>query len=251
MATDTSLPLEFRKRVVCAAWLRSKLLDQENELDNLLVKYYPQTKTLMAAYQKATQGQEKRFILACLVLTNFGMSPYLSAGVERHGEALDEFDSFHTNYWIPSDPNQILPGKKPGEHVSENLYDEGEGTYNLASFETKHRLQYYSKPLILSLLTAAEKKQVIREREIIYKNHPSKLFGGAIIDWAKSHPKDPKIPHMLYMVVKFPRWSGEGSTGPLDIAHLPLASQYSRAAFMLLHKQYPTNTWTNNADVWY
>lgn len=235
---NKSLPSSLRSRIILATWLRSKLLGQDAGLDDELVKAYPFLKRAMSAYKSSSSEAEKRFSLACLIITNWGMSPYLEPGVARHNLKLNEWDDFNANFWLP------LPAKTPVSPKS----DSAESTaavfdYNyLGSSSMRSKLQSYAKPALQRLLTNAEKKQADAERLKIWNNHPSKFLGDAIISWAKSHPRDPRVPEMLYHVVKLPRWSAERSA---------IGTKYSKAAYLLLHQQYPDNPWSAKAEYWY
>ena len=47
----------LRAQVILAAWLRSKLLGQDNGVDDLLVRAYPSLRKLMTVYKSAPAGE--------------------------------------------------------------------------------------------------------------------------------------------------------------------------------------------------
>jgi hypothetical protein len=234
---DRTLPSSLRSRIVLAAWLRSTLLGEEANLDDQLVEAYPSLRKGMTSYKASQDSAEKRFALACLIISNWGMTPYLEPGVSRHGSKFNEWDNFNANFWLPLAPTPLTAPKAGSANVSAPQFYE-----YLGSSVMRSRLQLYSKPALRALLTDAERKQADSERLAIWKNHPSKFLGDAIISWAKAHPKDPRVPEMLYHLVKLPRWS----PGRTDIG-----TKYSREGYLLLHKQYPNNPWTAKAEYWY
>jgi hypothetical protein len=252
LARNKSLAAPLRARIVRVAWLRAKLLGKECDLDDLLLQFYPGLKKKMAEYKNAAVGPAKDFALANLVLSNYGMSPYLGAGVERHGDKMDEFDYYHANFWIPEDPHPKKV-KATAEEEARVWPGEGddEGTFFLGSDEVKNMLRSYSKPIIRNFLTSSEKKEVEEEQKLIFKNHPSRFFGETIFNWCKTNPGDPRLPWLLYVIVKIPRWCEPDVDSVYTDSGLRMESKYSRQAHLLLHKNYPNDKWTKKAPVWY
>lgn len=229
---DTALSPPLRARVILAAWLRSKLLGQEANLDDRLVAAYPSLRKEMDNYKNAPDGPEKRFALACLIIENWGMTPYLAPGVSRNLCKINEWDGFYNNFWLPLAPDAKL--RTDDLAFTESLR-------YLGATPMRDRLVSYSAPVLTSLLTSAEKKDLAAERLAIWNNHPSRFLGEPILARAKSHPRDPRVPEMLYHLVKLPRWSGRSA----------IATKYSKAAYLLLHKQYPKSDWAQKAECWY
>ena len=66
-------------------------------------------------------------------------------------------------------------------------------------------------------------------------------FAPVVLDWAKTHPDDPRVPEALHYFVRATRYGCvDKSIGP-----------YSRQAFDLLHKKYPASEWTKKTPYWY
>ena len=63
----------------------------------------PQVKEFLAAYQKATTPEARRFAGAFLTLKFPGLRPFVSAGVGRT-TAVDDVDSYRDNYWCTDPP---------------------------------------------------------------------------------------------------------------------------------------------------
>ncbi|MBS1999092.1 MAG: hypothetical protein JSS86_22355, partial [Cyanobacteria bacterium SZAS LIN-2] len=250
LALNSTLPQALRKNIVRAAWVRSKLLEQDNaQLDNLMMQFHPNLKKELSDYSKAADPSEKRFALACLVFNNYGMSPYVEGGVQRHGLSMKEFDYYQANFWKPFAPEEKAA---PKEESEESEYDPfGQGVSFIGSDRIQTMVLGYSKPHLNKVLSAEEKKQAAQERRIIYKNHPSKFLGQAVLEWAAAHPKDPRVPHLLYVVVKLPKWSGQDQSEDQAENKLALGSKYSRKAYVVLHQQYPASRWAKAAPCWY
>jgi outer membrane protein assembly factor BamD (BamD/ComL family) len=237
-AKSKTVPKSVRGQIILAAWLRSKLLGQESGLDDLLVESYPQLKKGMAEYHSAPEGQARRFALACLILSNCGMSPYLEAGLQRHDQDIHDWDSFNQNFWLPLPP--AAPAKVAVAKNTDSAFDSATRNFRGAKSMAK-TLAYYSTPVLAKILTAGERKQMEAESKTIWTNHPSHFLGEPILEWARSHPKDARVPAMLYSLVKLPKWSSRSDVG----------TKYSKEAFQLLHKQYPDSSWAQKADYWY
>ncbi len=237
-AENKTLPKQLRAHIILAAWLRSKLLGQESGLDDLFAQAYPSTKKLMATYRSAPAGPAKRFALACLILSNCGMSPYLEPGIGRRPDDIHDWDCFNENFWLPLPPpkkTSATAGKDSADAAASSLYT-FQGTNRIDKI-----MRVYSKPVLQNALSPADKKQLADEQTTLFKNHPSYFLGEPILDSAKSHPRDARAPSMLYSLVRLPKWSSRSDVG----------TKYSKAAFQLLHKQYPDSSWAQKADYWY
>ena len=142
--------------------------------------------------------------------------------INHHG-GIDEHDYFNGNYW----------SSETNEHVEK--LDEQKGGDGVDRI-----LASYEEPVLRSLLSTDEQKQVDAEHKVIDANDPPHLLCQTVMDWARSHPEDPRVPEMLYRVVKQPLWA----------KHTDYGSKLSHYAFNLLHKQYP-KAWTNRLQWWY
>ena len=91
-------------------------------------------------------------------------------------------------------------------------------------------------------LSASDRQQAAAElRRMGAQGPSSNFFVRAAIAWAKSHPRDPRSPEALHLGVRWTRYGcGDSDTGTA-----------SRAAFALLHKQYPNSEWARKTKYWY
>ncbi len=237
LCRDTSIDPALRKRIVRSTWVRAQLLERPEvaeQLSDQLGASFPEIAKRLAEYTGAKSIAAKHFALAKLILHNFGMTPYIDAGVERHGMTVGTFDYFNANFWTP------LTVAVPAKSASDDSYLYGSvvpsGDDPLL---TRVRANY--QPGLRRLLSSEQIKQAREERELISKNAPSKFLGEYVISWAKAHPSDSSVPEMLYRVVRLPKWS----------ASTPIGSAYSRKAYILLHKKYPGDSWAEQATCWY
>jgi hypothetical protein len=79
--------------------------------------------------------------------------------------------------------------------------------------------------------------------ELHEKGSTEMFLAPIIFAWAKAHPDDPQVPQALHRLVVVTRYgcrNGDAST-----------EQISKAAFDLLHKQYPKSQWTAQTPYWF
>jgi hypothetical protein len=66
-------------------------------------------------------------------------------------------------------------------------------------------------------------------------------FAPVVLNWAKAHPDDPRVPEALHYFVRSTRYGCvDKSIGP-----------YSKQAFQLLHRRYPESEWTKKTKYWF
>ena len=93
-------------------------------------------------------------------------------------------------------------------------------------------------------LSDAERSAANGEAEAFAKLPPGPYFlAEKALQWAGSHPDDPRVPEALHRVVEAVRY-GCGSDPTRD-------SSYSKRAFTLLHKRYPNSEWTKKTKYWF
>lgn len=233
LAQNRAVDSRFRAIISRTAWLRALLLGKQDvavRLENDVAATNPRLAQSLATIRSSQPGAASKFAIACLVLRNYGMSPYLQGGAERNGSSVDEFSYYNNNFWQPLEEK----GKESDRY-----------NYSTVDFQGNNAMRdlvkEYWNPGLTGRLSAAEKKAVAAECKKIADNHPSLFLGQAVLDWAKSHPKDKHVPEMLYRVVKLPKWSGESTTG----------SEFSKKAYLVLHGRYPGNAWTKKAVCYY
>lgn len=235
LAQNKAIDPRFRAVLLRATWLRALLLNKRQlaaQLEPEVIATNPTLVQPLARYRNSAPGAEKDFALAKLVLRNFGMSPYIQGGAERHGMPINEFDYYQDNYWQP------LTSDKQTDKDDRNLYE----TVNLSGDpDLEMKVSEYMKPGLKKRLSAAERKSGDAERNTILINHPSRFLGQAVLKWARLHPDDREVPEMLYRVVKLPKWSGTSEQG----------TKYSREAYLVLHSRYPNSSWAEKAVCYY
>ncbi|MDR3614583.1 MAG: hypothetical protein P4L53_13570 [Candidatus Obscuribacterales bacterium] len=226
LAHRTDLPANLHARVTCAVWLRSIFLGKTKDTEQFsiaLAKAYPNLALTIEKFKNLPPGREKQFALASLILENYGMSPYVDAGLPRFAKKIDEFNYYQKNFWLP------LPSKDS----SDDDQNPWKSTVKGANSPNAELMTAYYKPGITRLLTADQRKEAERERQQIEKCHPSAFLGRAVLDEVSANTSAPELPELLYKIVKLPLWSGSSETG----------SRYSKAALLALKAHYPQNKW--------
>jgi hypothetical protein len=237
-AQSQNIPVKFKPVIVRTAWTRAQLLQKNNEaakLENALAASNPSLATAVTKVKNAPDGSARQFAVACLILRNYGMSPYLHGGAERHDEPIGVFDYYNNNFWVPLP----LVEKAAGDDDSYYAYNNMIGY--VGDHDVRDKMKKYWQPGVKRFLSNTEKKDAERERLLLANNHPSRFFGQVVLDWVKAHPTDPDGPEMLYRIVKLPKWT--------EVT--PVGSEFSKKAYFALHKAYPGNQWTKKAVCYY
>lgn len=236
-AQSQNLPAKFKPAFLRAAWTRAQVLQQADDAADIaddVAAANPKLSAALTKIKNSPAGAAKQFAIAAAILKNYGMSPYLQGGAERHGLPINEFDYYNNNYWVPF-------GAKKDDGSNDDYYSYNSTVGFCGSDSIKDMINTYSKLGVSSRLSDAEKRAANAEKALMLKNHPSRFLGQAVFDWQKTHPSDPDIPELLYRIVKLPKWT--------DVT--PVGSEFSKKAYLILHQKYPANAWTKKAVCYY
>lgn len=221
-ASSKTLVANLRKDVTQAAFVRAAILDDRataNHISGLLGDIYPQLKEFLAAYQKASTPEARRFAAAFMSLKFPGLRPYVTAGVGRTS-ALEEIDSYRDNYWC-AEPPASLSGPA--------YQDSDEAKASTKKLPTPEFL----KP---SQSLAATQYAALSG----FGTGPNYLCQTAIA-WAEKNPADPRAPEALHLAVRSTRYGcTDDQTG-----------KWSKAAYDMLHRNYPNTNWAKATKYWF
>jgi hypothetical protein len=220
-AESPVLPKNLRRMVTQAAWLRAALLNRRIEAERLtalLSAAYPELKEVLSGYQKEVTPEGRRFAAAYLALRFPGLRPTVTAGVSRSGP-LDELDSYRDNWWCLAGNSSAIFDEEPAK--------------------TNAKVAPARIPLFLSPADSA-----LAAKEGASLNTlgaaPNYLSRTAI-EWANRKPTDARAPEALHLAVTATR---RGCTDKET-------GRWSKAAFDLLHRRFPTSPWARKTKYWF
>ncbi|HEY8412717.1 MAG TPA: hypothetical protein VIK76_14995, partial [Pyrinomonadaceae bacterium] len=221
-AKSNVLPAGPRTDLVQATWLRAALLGDTKTADELapvLTQLVPQLAELLTNYQISADPNEKKFSAIYAWLKTPGLEPVVDAGVGRDAP-LYEQDQYRDNWWCGS---SFVPATD--EENREVIQFTATTSINPPPFLSPPEADRGAKErAALNALGAAP-------------NYLSKQ----VIQWANSHPDDPRVPEALHLAVKSTRYGcSDKDTG-----------RWSKAAFDLLHRKYPNSTWAKKTPYWF
>jgi hypothetical protein len=221
-ASNKSLPPQTRRDLLLATFTRALLLRQISTVRSLVpdvAREVPSLATALQPIASATDDAPLRDEGAILLVAHPGLRPFFATGRSRT-DSLAVIDSLRDNWWCsfsstdyPDTPYETLYWHPDAQPVSTPLF-----------------------------LTADDRRSAENEWEQLKEldTAPNEI-GGRVLMWARAHPTDPRVPEMLYRVVRATRYGcGNDRT-----------SRISKDAFVLLHRQYPSSPWAAKTPYWY
>jgi len=222
-ANSKALAPNLRRDVAQAAFVRAAMIDDRitaNQAAVFLQGVYPQLKEFLSAYLKATTPEARRLAAAFVSLKFPGLRPYVSAGIGRTS-ALEEIDSYRDNYWCAEPPAPVSGSGAQGEG------EEG---------------QPKPKPLrVPEFLQPTQSLAATQFAALQALGTAPNYFCRIAIAWAEKNPADPRAPEALHLAVRSTRYGcTDDQTG-----------RWSKAAYDLLHQQYPNTSWAKATKYWF
>jgi hypothetical protein len=213
-AKSTALPQNLREAITIVAWTRSVLLKDAQSAAALAPR--------LPKPIRDAAGTSVGFAADFTILHNPGIRPYLESGIPRVA-SYSYFDAFRNNWWC-----------KP--------WNEQEG-YG------EHTAPAIPPP---AFLPASQSSLADSEYEQLQKLPDSAaVIGQRVIDYAKAHPDDPRVPEALALTVRATHYACQSySFSPNGDTKSPYTPT-SKAAFELLHRQYPKSPWTAKTRYYY
>jgi hypothetical protein len=216
-ANSVHLDKNVRRDYLQALWTRAVMLGDlqiANQITPLLAVAAPTLTASLHSFTAAGTLQEKRFILACMALSNPAMRPYITPAAQRQ-TPFNKIDEYQDNWWCKGAISDFYAG-----------YD-------------KNKPRKFENLNFLSAADAAVAKAEF-DKLIAAGPGPDYLLG-QVIDWAATHPKDARLPEALYRAIRSPKFGCGGK----------LATGLSKKAFAILHTDFPGNPYTKKTQYWY
>jgi len=221
-AKSNVLPIGPRRDLVQAAWLRAALLGDTKTADELipvLASLVPDIATLLNEYSSQTQPDEKKFAALYIWLKTPGMEPVVDAGFGRQ-DPITKQDTYRDNWWCSSYFQPVTPDENR-EAVQFTATAQNEPPRFLSPGEVERGAKEWST---LSAFGAAP-NYIVRQ----------------VMQWANTHRNDPRVPEALHLAVKTTRYGCTDKD----------SARWSKAAFDLLHRNYPNSPWTKKTPYWF
>jgi hypothetical protein len=232
-ATGPVLPPDLRNELAVRTWVRAAVLDDTavtRELGPRIVAAYPEFRPFVEKFDEADSAAARRFALVYMLLQFPGMQPFVNAAamgsVMRSG--IDSYGS-----WWCYDVGSMQ------EH---RPYQSTMWSYGGSQPDTVVTVGAENSITAPGWLSKAELAQGRREAERVGSIGAAPLyFAPVVMDWAKTHPDDPRVPEALHYFVRATRYGCVDKTvGP-----------YSKRAFNLLHQRYPNSEWAKKTPYWF
>jgi hypothetical protein len=213
LARIETLPKELRANAAGAAWIRAALLDDQQagaQAAETLAGLAPELRGAAERYRRATSAEERRHAVLVAAL-RFGLPAQLDMMPRAVQRVAD--DDVTASAWCSFKARDDELGR-----------DRGFAWRLPAPPDTGN--------------AAAAQDELAR---LAPMKTATGVVGDDVLQWMNSHPKDPELPWLLYVVVQSTRG------GCLD----PGASSLSRKAFSLLHKRYPGTEWEQKTPYYF
>ncbi len=228
LAKTASSPLlerPLRREVTLAAWVRAVLLDEGSvarSLASSAMGVEPALKRDLSAYLAATSPSDTKFAAVLAMLRFPGLSPDVRANLLREAP-IGRIGAFRSDNWW------CVRREQPNGRMA---------------IPTPLLLVYPTGRVDSpSFVGDSDREQAASEREALALRTPAANYLAAeVLDYARSHVADPRVPEALHLVVRATRYSdcSDDSTG-----------RFSKQAFDLLHRRYPQSSWTKQTPYWH
>ncbi len=212
-AMSEQLPDYLKKFLVTAVWTRAVLLGNEqvaHEFAPLVSRYAKEYAPLMTNYTNAANPADREAAALLVILNNPVIQPYVPVGYGRENSPANSIDSIRGNWWCAQSESE----------KTDSRYDHYGFVY---------------PEVYPNFLTAEQTATAAREQKQMQATGNSATYlSRRAVEFAKRNPTQPNTPEILHLAVRSTRY---GCTDKQTL-------QYSKAAFDILHKQYPKSPWT-------
>ena len=233
-ATGTELPPDLRRELAARTWLRAAILDDTNvtrQLEPAVVEAYPEFRPYIDAYDQAGSPPARKFAVVYMLVHFSGLQPFVNAGAL--GSVLRPGIDSYVSWWC-YDVGSMLEHRPYQNHAYSAAGSTPSATVEVGAGEHPAA----PPPWIPKADLAEGQKQAARITAI---GAAPLYFAPVVLDWAKAHPDDPRVPEALHYFIRSTRYGCvDKSIGP-----------FSRRAFNLLHDKYPESEWTKKTPYWY
>jgi hypothetical protein len=225
VAQNKNLAANLRRDVAQATFMRAAMLDQAvtaNKAATALATLTPELRDLLTDYQRAATPDARRFAVAYLALKYPGLRPFVSIGLGRT-TALSDVDEYRDNWWCAEPPSTSKIDYYEGD---ENEQKEASAKKSIPAPQFLKRSQAEGAGQAAALEALGSGPNYLAQ---------------IVIGWANKNATDKRVPEALHLAVKSTRFGcTDKDTG-----------RWSKAAFDLLHRKYPTTSWAKETKYWF
>jgi hypothetical protein len=227
-AQSPILPANLRQNIAIVAWARAIMLEDAKSAATLA--------PLLPKPLGITASTGVGLPATLTILRNEGIRPYLEPGIARVA-SYSESDNYHDNWWCqptrnPGEMNGSTPPSGPPSWLNQRYW--------------MPEMPAPALPSPSGILTSQDQQQAAAESARLKQLPDSAdLLGQRVLDYAKTNPADPNLPEALHLTVRATRYGcaktiPNPNNSPQSSSHSPT----SKAAFQLLHKNFPNSPWT-------
>ena len=218
----------LRRDLARSTWTRAILLGDVRTatgVQTALQELDPALWKSMEPFRSAADDAAKKFAGIFIILQNPGLKPVAREGSPRSG-TLGEIDNYRDNWWCSG----MYGGANWGDRSA---------VPNISTEEAKRDEVLFPSPAWVtdSQMAAARSQWQMLSATGFAPNYLTKQ----VLERAKTDPQDPHVPQALYLAVRATHYGCSNTE----------TSSFSKAAFEVLHKNYPENEWAAKTKYYY
>ncbi len=221
-----ALPQALRSRLLSSLWVRAVLLENEEialgaarDLGKAVGELAPS----LTEFTSARTTEERQFVAALIILRFPALRPSINSGLARR-EPIAKIDSYRDNWWCAHTPPAT--GERPASWLDGTLV-------NVYPEQNEPAWPFLQKEEL-------EKGRAEFEKLGVLPTAPNYL-SGIVIAYGKRNPQDERVAEALHLAVRSTRYGCTDDT----------TSSLSKAAYQLLHKNYPKSPWAGKTKYFY
>ena len=216
---DELFTSRIRRQLRLTTFLRALLLEDSGaaaEIGLILSRSDPEFKAALAPFLAARTAAQKRFEAALFILRHPRLNTVLDPASDEiivNNLPVDRRDAYRRNWWEAGD---LFGGYRDN-----------------ATYALPNPAAYLPET---SLKKAEAENRILRA--IVAPNY----LAGLVTRYAGENPPEARVAEALHLAVNATRYAAFKDEA---------TSRYSRAAFTILHKQYPRSPWAARTPYWY
>ena len=205
-ARESVLPSALRGYIATTTWTRAAIIGDAKAakaVEASMADAHPELHDYVKDYGTADSA-EARFFAATWTMLHFpGMQPFIYGGALRDTK-FDAIDEYRNNWWCG--------GQFPATALPPGTVSYGNGP----PIDPATGKQAVPVPVVPppfpSFLTASERANADDQRSKLSTLVAGRYMGRVVLDWAKAHPDDQRLPEALHLVVRATRYGCSANT---------------------------------------